>query len=640
MKFNLRSILRCLFALAVVLSLAQPAALFAEDLPVVVTKTNDDGSEGTLRWAIAQASVYGYSNTITFAGGLTIYLESKINITDEITLQGNGTSQTIIDGSSGGTYSSCFLVGGSHSLICKNLTIRNCKYGASSGYDEGGAIYMSPGSFLTLDSCQILNCRASTYGGAVYVGAGATLNIDFSTFSGNEAGERGGAIYNNDGSLQISNASFYNNRVTGSSTVGGYGHSGGAIFSNLNPSSEEEVSIRFSTFEENFSRTANDGYGGAFYSLNYSDNNVDIAYSTFSGNSAFKGGAVYANGWLNIDKSTFSSNRATEEYIDSAEGAADGGALFMNLSGTFNIWNSTFSGNQADGSGGAIFDGSTVSVNNDPSFALSYVTITLNQADADNDGGGVGGGVYQDHAELSCINTIIAGNLDQSPGFLALNYPDLWGTLTSAGYNLIGIFQKGSFASIEGDETGNLYGSGSEPLNPRLGPLGKGASDVTETHPLLVDSPAIDNGCGQDVFGNDIDLDQREAERPKNGHACRDEANDIGAYELISDLCENDTIMIYAADGVNYLDSKHNLTDAVDDIYYDYAPGTYVLKCREGWSSYDVNIDVGDGHEVVLSGGYSCDRSEKLGTSYIKQLSGYAVTIASGTVVFEDFVLQ
>lgn len=37
-----------------------------------------------------------------------------------------------------------------------------------------------------------------------------------------------------------------------------------------------------------------------------------------------------------------------------------------------------------------------------------------------------------------------------------------------------------------------------------------GVSDFIETHPLLVDSPAIDAGCEQDVYGNVVGEDQRD----------------------------------------------------------------------------------------------------------------------------------
>ena len=113
---------------------------------------------------------------------------------------------------------------------------------------------------------------------------------------------------------------------------------------------------------------------------------------------------------------------------------------------------------------------------------------------------------------MSDINSsIVAGN-DASEG------PEVYGVLTSKGYNLV---QDTSACTIAGDTTGNIIGQ-----DPLLGPL-RDNGGPTETHALLLGSPAIDAGSCQDAGGNPVLTDQRGVARPQ-GAGC-----DIGAYELV-----------------------------------------------------------------------------------------------------------
>jgi glucose/arabinose dehydrogenase len=66
-----------------------------------VTKTNDDGSCGTLRYAVQNA---GVGATIQLAAGTTITLTGSLNVTRSVTIQGNscGSPATIVGASVGG----------------------------------------------------------------------------------------------------------------------------------------------------------------------------------------------------------------------------------------------------------------------------------------------------------------------------------------------------------------------------------------------------------------------------------------------------------------------------------------------------------------------------------------------------------
>jgi hypothetical protein len=81
---------------------------------------------------------------------------------------------------------------------------------------------------------------------------------------------------------------------------------------------------------------------GAIY--NAPNSTANITGSTFSGNSALWGGAIYNYGFLGIINSTFSGNTATQE----------GGAIYNSIE--LNILNSTFSGNAAPLGGAGIWN--------------------------------------------------------------------------------------------------------------------------------------------------------------------------------------------------------------------------------------------------------------------------------------------
>jgi predicted outer membrane repeat protein len=117
---------------------------------------------------------------------------------------------------------------------------------------------------------------------------------------------------------------------------------------------------------DNVTFSGNSAYsGGAIYDQTYGST-LHVTNSRFSNNSAVSGnsggGAIYANGGtVTIDNSTFASNHADNVY-------EDGGAIF-NSAATITITNSTFSGNTANGSnqytyGGAIYNTGWLNVTN------------------------------------------------------------------------------------------------------------------------------------------------------------------------------------------------------------------------------------------------------------------------------------
>jgi hypothetical protein len=220
-------------------------------------------------------------------------------------------------------------------------------------------------------------------------------------------------------------------------------------------------------------------------------------------NSGF-GGAIYNQGILNIQSSTIADNLAGDEssggifnsvgpYVPTTP-PLKGQPPRHQQPSIVTIVNSTLYGNQADEGGGITNIGTQVTIDNS--------TIAGNAA-VD----GAGGGIART-TTLNLSDTIVAGNS------ASLADPDLAGTLTSSGYNLIGNSQGGS-----GFATTDLLN-----VNPLLGPL-QNNGGPTQTMALLPDSPAI--GAGTPTFTG-LAYDQRGPGNPRvvNG------ALDVGAFEV------------------------------------------------------------------------------------------------------------
>ena len=202
------------------------------------------------------------------------------------------------------------------------------------------------------------------------------------------------------------------------------------------------------------------GAGGGIFT--YTGGMVTLTNSTLSGNSAFEGGGIQNDGMMTVTNSTFTGNSAT---------SGDGGGI-VNY-GTVTLTNSTLTGNSA---------------------------------------ASLGGGIYNIGSTVTLTNTIVAGNT-------ASGLPDLAGTFTSGGHNLIGTTNgSGITNGTKGDIVNNT---------PLLGSLSSNGGP-TQTIPLLTGSPAIAHGdptfCNQVGTGKVGGVDQRGFARPTTLCA-------IGAFE-------------------------------------------------------------------------------------------------------------
>ncbi len=203
----------------------------------------------------------------------------------------------------------------------------------------------------------------------------------------------------------------------------------------------------------------------------------DARRTTVSNNSGFQGGGVANFAFMGFISSTLSGNTGI-----------DGGAAWN--TGALFFENSTISGNTASNAGGAVMN--------------SFGSVIFTSSTIVNNSGLEGaGGVFSILGEIditSFQNTIIANNSNQN----------CMGPTASNGFNI------SSDASCGFTQPSDL-----ENTNPLLGGLANNGGP-TQTHALLVGSPAIDTGIGQGCLATD----QRGVTRPQ-GSAC-----DRGAFEF------------------------------------------------------------------------------------------------------------
>ncbi len=246
---------------------------------------------------------------------------------------------------------------------------------------------------------------------------------------------------------------------------------------------------------------------------------LTISYSTLAGNTDYAGGGggIYNTGALTLNNSTLSGN----ELIGGFASDGQGGAIYMG-GGMLSINSSTLTGNYAvggSGTSGTTYSGGTPAGNGlggglyvaGGTVTLDHSTLAGNQAvggSAFYPGSGYGGGItnFAGASALQMHDTILTDDTADA-------YPDLDGSFTSLGHNLIG------------NSTGGSGFAASDLLNvdPRLGPL-QNNGGPTQTIALLGGSPAISAG---DPSGAPA-YDQRGPGFPRTFAG----TIDIGAFEV------------------------------------------------------------------------------------------------------------
>jgi predicted outer membrane repeat protein len=258
---------------------------------------------------------FNFSNTITLTGG-------EISVTSNITINEGAGDVTITNGSAQSSSSRIFNISTPNGA----LTLDGLALSGGNTTTSGGCIQLGAngGGSLIVTNGSFTSCNTTSGGGAIGSSSGVhSINISGSAFTGNTSTAGGGAIQQtgSNSDLSITTTTFTNNVSSNAQ--------GGAINYSGTGAAGGTFSITGSTFTSNRAQSgATQGRGGAIF--------FTAGDGTMSGT---------------ISGSTFNSNQALN-----GSGFDQGGAIFKQGTGSLTISSSSFSGNSAE-QGGAIYNG-------------------------------------------------------------------------------------------------------------------------------------------------------------------------------------------------------------------------------------------------------------------------------------------
>jgi hypothetical protein len=448
-----------------------------------VTSTADDGSTGTLRWAVAGANADTSPSTIVFELGSAA---ATIKLTQgQLELSNTKESVTIDDGPgqgpvtiSGNNESGAFQVdlGVKASISGLTITDGGTKVGNLAGYGSINDL-----GTLNLSDCTITNNPLATNtASGIYV-SGGTADITDCTITGVNSSEGSGVAVNG-GTADITGSTIDDN--TGAGTTLGAG-----VFNGGNGT----ITLVNCTISGN---SAGGGGGGLWNSYR---SQLKVYGCTISGNTSGKQGAGVVNsGTAYLSGCTISGNSNDNS----------GGGVWN--SGTIDVSDCTISGNTASVGGGLD--------NYSGTATLVACTISSNTTTASGGGIYVGGTTGPNTVTLN--NTIVADN-ESAPSGGSVSPSDISGRGVSGSNDLVGI---GGSAGLTDDSNGNIILTSLTDLD--LAPLGD-YGGPTETMALLPGSRAIAAGSKALEVGPEgaaLTTDQR-------GEPLDTPVPDIGAYQ-------------------------------------------------------------------------------------------------------------
>ena len=338
----------------------------------------------------------------------------------------------------------------------------------------------------------------------------------------------------------------------------------------------------------------NEVNGGGIYNDhgNLTVQSVTLRNNTASGGG---GGAIYNDGQtsgsasLKVINSTLSMNTAA---------GGSGGGIYnhgLNGSATVEVVNSTLSGNSAANGGGICNEGSASGT-----ATLRVINSTFSGNSATVSGGGLLNLGPDNDTLLELVNTIL------KQGAAGANIVNTSGMVTSQGHNL-------SSDAAGGDGTtgpGGLLNQTGDQRNtdPLLGALSNNGGP-TQTHELLPNSPAIDQGDNAYVtappFLNTSPItDQRGTGFPRlvDGNGDSTATVNIGSFEAGPDATAPTVTINQAvgqADPTN--SSPINFTVVFSEVVTNFATGDVTLTGTAGATTAIVSGS-GTTYNVAVSG--------------------------------------
>lgn len=362
---------------------------------IYVNGSNGSDDNDGLSWETAKLSIKNATGTVNTNGTVRIangtYTgadNTNININKNMNIIGESQTGTIINGTNTNWI---FNIQSNVTLILQNLTLTN------GNATTGGAI-LNQGN-LTVNNCTFRDNSALS-GGVIRNNQGNST-FNGCTFTGNTA-QVGGAIYNlQEGTLIVKKCTFKNNIATHTLILTG----GGAIYGSGNATIVNCNFINNTAIE----------YGGA---INNGAGNWTINGCTFTGNTACNGSAIYNHAYIAVTDCTFNNNTASDC------GGAICNNILAPVTRSLNVTHSTFIGNEAT-NGGAIFGARSLNLSfssfldnrateNGGAIYCSYNSTIISNNFINNTANGLGGVIFVQfgYAEIN-FNRIIGNSANE-----------------------------------------------------------------------------------------------------------------------------------------------------------------------------------------------------------------------------------
>ncbi len=532
----------------------------------------------TLRAAITEANALAGADIITLPAGTytttiaptgeNLNANGDFDITSDITINGAGAGSTFIQAAAGaGTATERvmhFVTAGTSTV--NGVTIRYGRYTVNT-FGSGVRVETS-GVNATFNNVVISDNTDAGRGGGIYlVTAGATLTMNNSTVTNNTSGvlttssSVGGAgIYLLAGTATLNNTTVSNNQSINNATAAVSSFGGGVTVAGgiLNLNNNSTVTGNTAT-----TSTANSAFGGGIAmsggTVNLTDSFVTNNTTSSTGTGAASvGGIDNEQATLNLTRTTVSGNTAgssggirslasTIAATTTITQSAIVNNSTPNIGGIFNITvgtaaatttinNSTVGGNSSNFDGGGVETYTTAAGN--AVVNINYSTIAANTADADGNATGNGGGVANfgqqtaGQTGTSTVNlqsSIIADNVS-----VGGTGPDIFGVITSLGYNHVENTAGGTFPIANGGGNAPLAAGDVTGVDPRLTALALNGGTTlnyqpSPRSPVLDTIPTGTNGCGTAPFN----IDQRGLARPTDSNNDTVPACEKGAVETL-----------------------------------------------------------------------------------------------------------
>ncbi|QEG23587.1 CSLREA domain-containing protein [Mariniblastus fucicola] len=286
-----------------------------------------------------------------------------------------------------------------------NVTIKSSYLG--NGFaEQGGAVYATD-SRLFFDDTTFWHNNASDEGGGIWADGGDVSIVGDSRFEKSGANEGGGVFVTNGTRLFAAGTTFENN----------YSLEGGSAIWAAN---ETDVFVKDSVFRSNGADPDSSGTDEAEFleggAIRTSGDSIRVAQSTFSGNEARRGGAVF-------------STATSSTFVDSVFEQND--ATFTGGAGWFSTGEVRFNGgrivdNSAEARGGGIEF--ATGVTQELIGIVRDIEIASNSAVA-------GGGISATGTDLRVVNATVADNIARTAtvnaatsrgGGISVVYSDLY----------------------------------------------------------------------------------------------------------------------------------------------------------------------------------------------------------------------